>query len=96
MITNEYEVENIIRKTGTDMFPDFQMPKQFDDTAAGYGITYKYPSSSKFNRIWPIVEKKLHNLGLTNWYESHPLNTEDRKNIVRSKWMGIRSAHPRF
>jgi hypothetical protein len=95
-MNNEYEVKNIIRKTGTDMFGSlFEMPKRFDDSKAGYGITFKYIAASKLNRIWPTVIEKLHNLGLTNWYESHPLNTEDRNEITYSKWKGIRSAHPR-
>lgn len=94
---NKYEVDNIIRKTGLEMHGrGFKMPFFADDSKTGYGYAYKYHRTSPFNDIWPMVEKKLHNLGYRNWYQSHPLNTEDRNNIVKARWIGIRSDHPTY
>ena len=94
---NQYQVESVIRKTGKEMFGEgFKMPFTFDDSKAGYGITYKYPKASECNKIWPVVLMKLQNLGLKNWYMSHPYNTEDQTFITKAKWVGIRSDHPTY
>ena len=92
-LNNRYEIENIIRKSGTDLFGStFKMPRYFDDSAINIGHTFKYHRSSPFNAIWVDVLPKLHSLGLSEWQMSCPWDYTDRELPVPAKWLGIRNA----
>ena len=92
-LNNMYEVENIIRKTLSEMFPrGFKMPLYANDTKYGTGHTFKFHRSSEFKRIWPVVLQKLHSLGMNNWTMSNSMNYSDPEKPVPASWTGIRSA----
>jgi hypothetical protein len=91
-LENKYEVENIIRTTGTSMFKSFKMPFYANDTAVGTGHAFKFHRSSEFNAIWPTVLEKLHSLGLNEWAMSCTKDYTDLDNPKPAKWIGIRSA----
>lgn len=86
---NQYEVENIIRKS---LPPGAKMPFYANDTDKGIGHTYKFHRSSANNNIWSTVLDKLHSLGLTEWAMSCPWDYSNEGMPMPAKWIGIRSA----
>jgi hypothetical protein len=96
-LRNMFELENVIRKSLEEMFPEgFKMPFYANDTNLGTGHTFKYHATSPFNVIWPDVLRKLKSLGMTNWKMSarfyYGMDEDGNKIKIPAKWIGIRSA----
>jgi hypothetical protein len=93
-MTNELRtVYQTILEVISDMVPNRRTPyiHPADDTDKGNGFTYKIHRSAGFNHIWPVVLERLEAQGIT-WYLSvNRYKDEETKDVVPTKWYGIRS-----
>lgn len=93
-MTNELRtVYQTIVEVITDLEPGRRLPyiHPADDTEVGNGYTYKIHRTVGLNHIWPVVLERLEAKGIT-WYLSvNRYKDEETKDVVPTKWYGIRS-----